>query len=206
MEDIIRETLAIILGSNCLHSEIMKILIIYIILLTCFPASAQDDKELQKAILDGSFNELPEGLDKLYTDLFKALLERDIQACPRFFGGIEYHKALYSKSRSEGALEKSFDFAKIDYLSDCSLVMDQFPKVGKTLVVLKYEVDSSNLKLIRDDVFVITGVVARCGYGTGLARLTYIPPDAALVSGKWRFIDRFNQTVRFQYLDPSTGE
>jgi hypothetical protein len=149
---------------------------------------------------------LSPALVDLYDQLFEAILKRDFQICPRLFGSFIYHEKVFGDVRAEGAMDRSFMLAQQDYLSDCRKIMDQLPKVGDTLKVTEYDHSEAKTRKLDNGVDVVSGVIVRCSYGTGLARLNFILPDAALVSGKWRFLDRFNQLVRYQYLDPATGE
>jgi hypothetical protein len=165
----------------------------------------EEPVEYQEAGESERIKELPDELKSLYLTFLRYLRERDIQKCTGLFGEFNVHKSAYSNSRSESALEKSFELAQSDYLNDCRRMMDQLPKTGRLLGILNYDLSGSKVVRI-DKTVIVTGIVFDCTYGTGIARLTFSPPPAALVAGKWHFIDRCQQGVRFQSLDPETGE
>jgi hypothetical protein len=179
---------------------------ILVLIVSQILAVGQEDLRIQqKSVEIKQLEELPDDLKELYLKFFSALKERDIQICPMLFGGFEIHKSVFSGIRSEAALEKSFEIARSDYLNDCKRIMDQLPKTGRLLQIVSFDYSSSRVVRV-GNATIITGVVVECSYGTRLARLTLSPPPAAHVSGKWYFLDRAEQGVRFLSLDPETGE
>ncbi|QTN31242.1 hypothetical protein HZ994_02480 [Akkermansiaceae bacterium] len=133
------------------------------------------------------------------------LFQRDLAKCAGFFAEFDQYEKIFSEFGTPDSLDRNFTLAKSDFLDDCKRVMDQLPKAGETLRVVK--IDYSEAKITETDSIVrISGALVHVGYGLRLARCTLSLPPMIMVEGKCSFVERFQGMVRFQILDPETGE